>query len=40
MINDVPKLKNVDAIVLWFQQDDATCHTANEIVNLLEETFG
>ena len=25
---------------LWFQQDGATCHTANETIVLLKETFG
>lgn len=26
--------------VLWFQQDDAKRHRANETIDLLEETFG
>ena len=25
---------------LWFQQDGGTCHTANEIMNELQEMFG
>lgn len=42
MINDffVPELKDVDVDDLWFQQDGATCHTANDTINLLKETFG
>ena len=24
---------------MWFQQDDATCHTANETIQLLHETL-
>ena len=24
---------------MWFQQDDVTCHTANETIQLLHETF-
>lgn len=24
----------------WFQQDDATCHTANRTIKLLKEAFG
>lgn len=42
MINGffVPELKDVDVDDLWFQQDGVTCHTANETINLLKETFG
>lgn len=42
MINDffVPELEDVDVDDLWFQQDGATCHTANDTINLLKETFG
>ncbi|GFW62030.1 transposable element Tc3 transposase [Trichonephila clavipes] len=25
---------------LWFQQDDATCHTARATIDLLKDTFG
>ncbi|GFS86100.1 DUF4817 domain-containing protein [Trichonephila clavipes] len=27
-------------IMLWFQQDGATCHTARATINLLKDTFG
>ena len=27
-------------VIVWFQQDGATCHTANETINLLEGNFG
>ena len=42
MINDffVPELDDVDVDDLWFQQDGATCHTANATIDLLKETFG
>ena len=36
----VPELGDVDVDDLWFQQDGATCHTANETINLLKKTFG
>lgn len=25
---------------LWLKQDDATCHTADETIDLLKENFG
>ena len=34
-----PKLDDIDADDIWFQQDGATCHTANETMNLLKK-FG
>ena len=39
-MNLMPELDYVDVDDLWFQQYDATCHTANETNNLLMETFG
>lgn len=35
----VAKLKNVDVDELLFQQDGATCHTTNKVINLLQEAF-
>ena len=42
IINDffVPDLDDVDVDDLWFQQDGATYHTANEKDNYLKKTFG
>ena len=34
-----PKLDDIDVADTWFQQDDATCHTANETIQLPHETF-
>ena len=34
------KINDIDADDIWFQQDGATCHTANETINLLKEKFG
>ena len=34
------KINDIDADDICFQQDDATCHTANETINLLKEKFG
>ena len=34
-----PKLDDIDVADMWFQQDDATCHTADETIQLLHETF-
>lgn len=34
MINNL----GVDVDDLWLQQDDATCHTAKDTINLLKET--
>ena len=34
------KINGIDADDIWFQQDYATCHTANETINWLEEKFG
>ncbi len=41
MINEffVPELDDVDVDDLWFQQDGATCHTANATIDLLKENF-
>ncbi|GFW69137.1 uncharacterized protein TNCV_1818911 [Trichonephila clavipes] len=36
----IPELNNYDVQELWFQQDDATCHTARAIIDLLKDTFG
>ncbi|CAF1040561.1 unnamed protein product [Didymodactylos carnosus] len=35
-----PKTDDIDADDIWFQQDGATCHTANATINLLKEKFG
>ena len=35
----LPKLDDTDMTNMWFQQDGATCHTANETIQLLHETF-
>ncbi|GFW85833.1 putative transposable element [Trichonephila clavipes] len=35
-----PELNNHDAQELWFQQDDAICHTARATIDLLKDTFG
>ena len=34
------KIDDIEADDIWFQQDGATCHTANETINLLQEKFG
>jgi len=34
-----PELEDMDVDDMWFQQDGATCHTANEIMALLREKF-
>ncbi|GFS96913.1 putative DD41D transposase [Trichonephila clavipes] len=36
----IPELNNHDVQMLWFQQDGATCHTANVTIDLLKDTFG
>ncbi|GFV85571.1 uncharacterized protein TNCV_3773951 [Trichonephila clavipes] len=36
----IPELNNHDVQQLWFQQDDATCHTARATIDLLKDTFG
>ncbi|GFX55232.1 uncharacterized protein TNCV_1156891 [Trichonephila clavipes] len=36
----IPELNNNDVQELWFQQDDATCHTARATIDLLKDTFG
>ncbi|GFU67637.1 transposable element Tc3 transposase [Trichonephila clavipes] len=36
----IPELNNHDVQELWFQQDDATCHTARATIHLLKNTFG
>ena len=35
----LPKLDDINVANMWFQQDDATCHTANETIQLLHETL-
>lgn len=35
----MPELEDLDVDDLWFQQDGATCHTANETIILFTETF-
>ena len=36
----LPQLDYIDvANMMWFQQDNTTCHTANETIQLLHETF-
>ena len=42
MINQFlfPEIDDIDTDDIWFQQDGATCHTANETINLLKEKFG
>ena len=42
MINQFlfPEIDDTDVDDIWFQQDGATCHTANETINLLKEKFG
>ena len=35
-----PKLYDMEMEDIWFQQDGATSHTANVIINLLETKFG
>ncbi|GFU93933.1 hypothetical protein TNCV_3323821 [Trichonephila clavipes] len=35
----IPELNNHDVQELWFQQDDATCHTAHATIDLLKDTF-
>ncbi|GFU73990.1 uncharacterized protein TNCV_2704301 [Trichonephila clavipes] len=32
----IPELNNHDVQELWFQQDDATCHTAGATIDLLK----
>ncbi|GFW41009.1 uncharacterized protein TNCV_414181 [Trichonephila clavipes] len=36
----IPELNNHDVQELWFQQDDAKCHTARAPIDLLKDTFG
>ncbi|GFU46678.1 uncharacterized protein TNCV_1546851 [Trichonephila clavipes] len=36
----IPELNNHDVQELWFQQDNATCHTARATIDLLKDTFG
>ncbi|GFU52059.1 putative DD41D transposase [Trichonephila clavipes] len=36
----IPELNNLDVQELWFQQDEATCHTAHATIDLLKDTFG
>lgn len=42
MINDylIPNLNGIDLEGMWFQQDGATCHTANATLDLLRKEFG
>ena len=41
MINEflLPKIHDIGVDDLWFQQDGATCHTARETIDLLNEHF-
>jgi len=34
-----PRMEEEDTDVIWFQQDGATCHTANVTIDLLRGTF-
>ncbi|GFU24577.1 uncharacterized protein TNCV_2265211 [Trichonephila clavipes] len=36
----IPELNNHDVQELWFQQDDAICHTARATIDLLKDTLG
>ncbi|GFT45211.1 transposable element Tc3 transposase [Trichonephila clavipes] len=36
----IPELNNHDVQELWFQQDDATCHTDRATIDLLKDTLG
>lgn len=42
MLNDFlwPELEEIDISEMWFQQDGAPCHTANETIALLKGKFG
>ena len=33
------KMNDIDADDICFEQDGATCHTANQTINLLKEKF-
>ena len=35
----LPKFDDIDVADMWFQQDDATYHTSNEIIQLVHEIF-
>lgn len=35
-----PELDGLGIIDMWFQQDSATCHTAGQIIDLLNVKFG
>ena len=35
----LPKLDDIGVANMWFQQDNAICHTANKTIQLLHETF-
>ena len=41
MINDFlcPELEDMDVDVVYFHEDDATCHTSGETIGLLREKF-
>lgn len=41
MITDFlwPEIEDMDLDDMWFQQDGATCHTANETITLLRDKF-
>ena len=40
MINEFlsPKIQDIGVTLLWFQQDGATCHKANDLIALFKET--
>ena len=35
----LPKLDDIDVADMWFQEDGTTCHTADETIQLPQETF-
>ena len=41
MINEflLPKMQDIGVADLWFQQDGATCYTAGETFDLINENF-
>lgn len=34
-----PKMDDIDETNMWFQQDNSTCHTTREEIQLLHNTF-
>ena len=35
----LPKMRNIGVADLWFQQHNATCHSASKTIDLLKENF-